>query len=48
MCRVALIYRMAAEDYRTPKRGRSRNRVAYALALWSAVLLHRFLVVIGS
>lgn len=48
MCRVALIYRKAAEHCRTPKPGRSRNRVACALAFWSAVLLHRFLAVIGS
>jgi hypothetical protein len=48
MCRVALIYRKAAEHCRTPKRGRSRNGLWYALAFWSAVLLHRFLVVIDS
>jgi hypothetical protein len=43
-----LIYRKAAENCRAPKRGRSHNRLSQALAFWSAVLLHRFLVVIGS
>jgi hypothetical protein len=48
ICGVVLIYRKAAENCRTPKRGRSHNRLSQALAFWSAVLLHRFLVVIGS